>query len=235
MVATRPRATLENTLGEHQYRRSEPGQSLRSAPAGNAGAAESPLEPLTHVEPVPVRVRFAVHVADGPWQIQQWRPVSVEPADPTEPGTVAIEVFTDEAEGYYLNLTSGDPSIMVRWRLPEDETGVAGQGGEPQPLAITLSYNEAGRWMDGGERVDPVPMPAEIQEWLAEFVRLHYRPETKHKQRGPKPSFMRRDEFADMIERERRRLQRAAAEAGTNEGRPGAADTASRADGNQGG
>ncbi|NLD68225.1 MAG: DUF3305 domain-containing protein [Limnobacter sp.] len=185
-------------------------------------------EPLTRIEPIPVRVRFACEVAGGRWQFRQWRLVDVSPTDESDrrdggtdrggdgvspdgasPGggaaaPLAIELFPDEAQGYYLNLTSGEPSIMVKWRLPEDESGIVGDAGEPLPLAVTLSYDEAGRWMDGGERVDRVPMPAAMAEWLAEFVRLHWKPEEKRKRRGPRPSFMSREEFEQMVERERR-------------------------------
>ena len=65
-----------------------------------------------------------------------------------------------------------------------------------------LRRDEAGRWMDGGEMVDRVPMPGEMAAWLAEYVQLHYRPEKSRKRRGAKPSFMRREEFAAMADRE---------------------------------
>ena len=165
-------------------------------------------EPLTRIEPIPVRVRFACEEAGGRWQLRQWRLVDVSPVDRSESRgdsePLAIELFPDEAQGYYLNVTSGEPSIMVKWRLPEDESGVVGEAGEPLPLAVTLSYDEAGRWMDGGERVDRVPMPGAMAEWLSEFVRLHWKPEEKRKRRGPRPSFMSRDEFEQMVDRERR-------------------------------
>jgi hypothetical protein len=200
-------------LGEHEYRRSNAGSAGRREDSALPDPSARGREPLLHVDPIPVCVRFVEHVTERPWRVSHWRPEAVEPVDASAPDAVAIEIFPDEAEGYYLNLTSGEPSIMVRWRLPEDESGVAGEAGEPAALAITLSYNEAGRWMDGGERVDRLPMPPEMCEWLAEFVRLHWRPETRHKQRGPKPSFMQRNEFSDMVERERQRLLRAQAEA----------------------
>ena len=161
-------------------------------------------QPLTRVAPLPVRVRFAAQAVGGRWQATQWRLVDVMPAEPSEPSDLAIELFADEAQGYYLNLTSGEPSIMVKWRLPEDESGVVGDAGAPLPLAVTLSYDEAGRWMDGGERVDRVPMPAAMAEWLAQFVRLHWKPEEKRKRRGTKPSFMSREQFEQMVEIERR-------------------------------
>jgi hypothetical protein len=57
------------------------------------------------------------------------------------------------------------------------------EGVEPaaHPAIVTLSYNQAGRYMDGGERVDPVPMPDSIRAWLAAYVAVHYKPEAKRK------------------------------------------------------
>jgi hypothetical protein len=40
--------------------------------------------------------------------------------------------------------------VFVMWRMREDD-GVP----PAEPFIVTLSYNEAGRFMDGGERVDP--------------------------------------------------------------------------------
>jgi hypothetical protein len=108
-------------------------------------------------------------------------------------------VHRDEGEGYYLNLESPEPSIFVKWRLKEEVPGVPA---EPEAIAISLSYNEAGRWLDAGETVDRVLMPMEMLPWLAEFTQLHYEPEGKKKKRGPKPSFMTRSEFSDMTTRE---------------------------------
>ena len=31
---------------------------------------------------------------------------------------------------------------------------------------MTLSYNEAGRLLDAQERVDNVPLPADVRDWL---------------------------------------------------------------------
>jgi len=54
-----------------------------------------------------------------------------------------IELFRDEAEGYYLNLSSGAPVIFVMWRL-EDDRGV--------PKIVTVSYNEAGECSTAANR-----------------------------------------------------------------------------------
>jgi len=162
-------------------------------------------EPLRDIEPVPVEVVFERRETGSAWQPFAWRPVAVEPASDDPAAPLAIRLFVDEAEGYYLNLTTADPSIFVLWRLPSDESGIVG-GSDAEPphaLAVTVSYNEAGRWMDGGERVDRVPMPGPMQSWVAEYVTLHYVPERGRKRKGARPSFMQRDEFEAMAERER--------------------------------
>lgn len=128
------------------------------------------------------------------WQSERWAPIEVVPdageagprlltedsecAQWLHPG-FAIELHRDEAEGYYLNLTTPTPYVFVMWRM---EDGLAA------PKVVTVSYHEAGRMMDGGEQVDGVPMPPGLMAWVDEFVRMHYRPEPK-KQKIRPPSF----------------------------------------------
>jgi len=88
-----------------------------------------------------------------------------------------LELFRDEAEGYYLNLSSGAPVWFVVWRIDEDDPSRA------WPEAVSLSYNEAGRRLDAQERVDNVPLPAEQAAWLQAFTDEHYRPEAKKRRR----------------------------------------------------
>ena len=76
----------------------------------------------------------------------------------------------DEAEGYYLNVVTNDPRVFVLWRM-EGEQGL--------PVEVTVSFNEAGRWLDGGHSVDGVAMPAEIYAWVGDYVEKNYRPEPK--------------------------------------------------------
>ncbi len=89
------------------------------------------------------------------------------------PGHV-IRLQRDEAEGYYLNITSPQPKVFILWRM-HDEVA--------RPAFITVSYNEGTRWADSGESVDGVPLPAELLPWMAEFVEQHYRPEPRKKKR----------------------------------------------------
>jgi len=143
------------------------------------------------------------------WVSEQWRPAAVVPIGETgleaganerrDPECVAdgpdgttwrfpgcsIELHPTEAEGYYLNITSETPRVFVMWRPAED-------GGQPaaRPQTVTVSYNEAGRLMDGGEKVDTVPMPEVLLAWIRPFVAEHYKPEPRRKMK-------RNDPFAD--------------------------------------
>jgi Protein of unknown function (DUF3305) len=88
-----------------------------------------------------------------------------------------VSLHRDEAEGYYLNLTSGAPVWFVMWRIDDTDPSLA------WPELVTLSYNEAGRLLDAQERVDNVPLPDEAIAWLQSFTDAHYRPEPKQRKR----------------------------------------------------
>ncbi len=90
-----------------------------------------------------------------------------------------LELFTDDAEGYWLNLTSPTPSIFVMWRLQEDD----GQAPRAVPQALSLSYHDAGRWLDAQETVDNVPAPAEVVAQMRAFTEAFHVPEVKKRQR----------------------------------------------------
>ena len=94
------------------------------------------------------------------------------------PGLV-VELFRDDAEGLFLNLSTERPAVWVMWRA--DETGAP--DALPAPQIVTLSYTDAGRWLDAQERVDQVPAPAAMVEWLRAFVAEHYQPEAKRRKR----------------------------------------------------
>lgn len=84
----------------------------------------------------------------------------------------AVELYTDEAEFYFANITSPEPRVFILWRFEDDLA---------RPALVTVSYGVAARMMDAGEQVDGVPMPAEIRAWVADFVNRHYKPEEKKK------------------------------------------------------
>lgn len=88
-----------------------------------------------------------------------------------------LELFRDEAEGYYLNLSSGAPVWFVMWRIDDDDPSRA------WPETVSVSYTEAGRWLDAQERIDNVPLPADLVGWLQAYTDEHYRPEPKKRRR----------------------------------------------------
>ena len=119
------------------------------------------------------------------WVDFAWEPWSVLPGFPDgEPRLLVEEAgvlqrlhpgFTlllhrDEAEGYYLNVSASEPRVFVLWRM---------EGEQALPLEVTVSSEEAGRWLDGGHSVDGVAMPPEIYAWVGEYVEKNYRPEPK--------------------------------------------------------
>ena len=85
-----------------------------------------------------------------------------------------LRLARDEAEGYYLNLTSPEPKVFILWRA---------QDGVARPERMTVSYGEGTRWADSGEQVDGVPIPDELLPWMAAFVEANYRPEPPKKKR----------------------------------------------------
>jgi len=99
-----------------------------------------------------------------------------------------LNLFLDEAEGYYLNVSATTPCWFVMWRLEEDidryidsqSLSVAkAEDAIAVPHRICVSYNEAARLLDGGESVDTIAMTDEHAAWLQEFVNENYRPEPK--------------------------------------------------------
>jgi hypothetical protein len=92
-----------------------------------------------------------------------------------------VELFRDDAEGYYLNATTPAPCWFVLWRM-EEEPGLADEP-MPRPTMVSLSYHDAGRWLDAQETVEQVPAPPQVVEWMQAFVDEHYVIEPKKRKR----------------------------------------------------
>jgi Protein of unknown function (DUF3305) len=149
----------------------------------------------------PVAVVMQRTPLDNRWATERWDPVAVLPqADVAAAGGPSVRIRDDatctqwrfdglvvelhraEAEGYHLNLVAPDPKVFVNWRMHDEQV-------VPPvfPVLVTVSYNEAARIMDGGERVDAVPLPDVLREWMAPFVAEHYKPEPRKKVRRNDP------------------------------------------------
>ena len=92
-----------------------------------------------------------------------------------------VELYADDAEGYYLNVTTNAPCWFVLWRM-EEEANIAD---EPiaKPEMVSLSYHDAGRWLDAQETVEQVPLPPDVITWLKAFVDQHHVNELKKRKR----------------------------------------------------
>ncbi|WP_396435571.1 DUF3305 domain-containing protein [Limnohabitans sp.] len=142
--------------------------------------------------------REAVQGPMARWQSHRWVLAEVVPQEPgfgdqarclrqtddealwLYPGW-RLELFTDDAEGYWLNLSSPTPCIFVMWRMQEEASP------DPMPRAVpqamSLSYHDAGRWLDAQETVENVPAPPELLALLRSFTEAFYVPEEKKRQR----------------------------------------------------
>jgi hypothetical protein len=90
----------------------------------------------------------------------------------------AVELFADECKGYFLNLTSGAPVWFVMWRAAD------GDASRAQPGGVSLSYIMSDRWLSVDEKVDTVPVPGDIEEWLRVFTNEHFKIDEPRRQRA---------------------------------------------------
>lgn len=152
--------------------------------------------PLMSEMPTSVTQRWAAAVVmertplTNRWASEKWESKSVVPdLDPAALPRVLldnagllqvlfsgfqIKLQRDEAEGYYMNITSPQPKVFVLWRMGESWA-------EPQQL--TVSYHEGSRWLDSGESVDGVPLPVELVPWMAAYCEENYHPEPQKKRK----------------------------------------------------
>ena len=119
------------------------------------------------------------------WVDCVWEPWSVLPGFPDGQARLLVEeagvmqwlhpgftlrLHRDEAEGYFLNVSAAQPRVYILWRM---------EGEQALPAEVTVSSEEAGRWLDGGHSVDGVAMPREIFAWVGDYVEKNYHPEPK--------------------------------------------------------
>jgi hypothetical protein len=133
-------------------------------------------------QPIEVPARAPQPVADAPQEVQPLPGAAVVDGARYWLFTgLHVTLFRDDAEGLFLNLESPSPCFWVFWRADEERL----LDGEPMavPQIATLSYHDAGRWLDAQEKVDQVPAPPEVVEWLRAFVADHHHLEPKRRKR----------------------------------------------------
>ena len=150
------------------------------------------------------QVRVAVlmrrEAVSGPmsrWQSHRWTVAEVLPQEPgfgdqprclrqSEDEVVwlypdwSVALYPDDAEGYWLNATAPTPAFFVMWRMSEPD-----DGSEPIAVvhAVSLSYHDAGRWLDAQEKVETAAAPPDVVQGLMAFAEQHFVPEPKRRQR----------------------------------------------------
>ena len=155
-----------------------------------------------------VRLVYEPSRETGQSDVGGWRLVGMVPEDAgLEPADVAarrvlgpavpLTLSRDEAHGYYLNLTSPEPSLFVLPRLPDVNAATVMRRlrEPPESVDITVSYAEGARWMDGGMVVVRTALPEALLGWIAEFTQHHIPIEGPKKRSRYRPSFLSREEF----------------------------------------
>lgn len=120
------------------------------------------------------------------WAREVWKPVAVIPGAPMafwkelmregevidyHAGTVVMELFRADVEGYLVSLNMDVPSVWVI--MDRDETNESPS--DWFVSAVTASAHEALDALDSGESiVEAVPIPETLASWIKEFVDMHY-------------------------------------------------------------
>lgn len=131
-------------------------------------------------------------ISGNRWITESWHALGVTVGDLSGPGSgeprllvegpraaqylwtgLRVELFPDEAESYYHNLTVDSPGCYVLARTQDD--------GMPRPVLVTLSFDAGQAYQEGGETVYSVPLPPELYRAAEAFVLAHYVPEKRRK------------------------------------------------------
>ena len=160
---------------------------------------------MKHQETLPLGVVLERRRIDNPWKDFDWRPLAVIPGaaafDPEgewrvlregedwihyHSGTLSLELFRRETEGYKVNLSHDPPRIFVVLRDGAD----AGGAHDIVPFLVTACPYEAQDYMDSGEDiVEAVVMPADVIAFVQAFIDRHHvdEPFVKRKQKPHDP------------------------------------------------
>ena len=141
-------------------------------------------------ETLPLGVVLERRRLDNPWQDYVWKPVAVIPGagacDPRgewptlaagedwahfHAGTLMLELFRKETEGYKVNLSQQPPRLFVVLRSGEDmdcDHDVA-------PFLVTACPYEAQDYLDSGEEtVEVVAMPDGVIAFVQAYIDTHH-------------------------------------------------------------
>jgi len=141
-------------------------------------------------EQLPLGVVLERREVDNPWTDYAWKAVAVIPGagslDPRgewrilesgpdwvryHAGTLSLELFPKETEGYKVNLSQHPPRVFVGMRSGEDMES----SHDLVPFIVTVCPYEAQDYLDSGEeQVEPVAMPDGVIGFLRAFIDQHH-------------------------------------------------------------
>lgn len=126
-------------------------------------------------------------VTHGQWTLPSWSGVAAlageRMGDPSARGVLVrsddeveqylysgfrVELYRDNAEGYWFNLAGKEPALYILCHEPPD--------GGIEPFSVTADPNEASAAVEGDDKVFAVPMPPEVFRQIEEFVVKYYVP-----------------------------------------------------------
>jgi Protein of unknown function (DUF3305) len=134
---------------------------------------------------MPISVVVERRASNSPWLDHVWRPIGILPRAASDPGkllaegegwahyqggTLDLELFRGETEGYLTNLSQSQPVVFVVLRQNDQADGM-----EYVPFLATACPYEAMGYTEGNDDVvEAVPMPSEVADWVREFVTHHH-------------------------------------------------------------
>ena len=143
----------------------------------------------------PVSIIMERRPASNPWIEESWEAVGITVGEPGmevhrgqplkihEDGPVTqylhggftLRLHEDECESYYHNLMTPRPRCYVMARPDEREV--------PVPFLVGMSFDEAHAYLEAGDLVYAVAIPAELYRWCEAYVLARYVPERKYKRK----------------------------------------------------
>ena len=133
-------------------------------------------------------------VQQGRWSVPSWRAVSVVAGEHLAGKSagqttiyeddgeaqylwsgLTLELYRDQAEDYWYNLTSDRPSLFVICHESPD--------GELTPFRITADQVAASGCLESDDQVFAVPIPPELYLRLEQFVVAHFVPQKPKKRK----------------------------------------------------
>lgn len=88
---------------------------------------------------------------------------------------LSVTLYKDECESYYHNLMSPKPGCYVITDKEDSE--------QPIPFKVSMSFDEAHSYQEGGKEIFAVDIPNELYLWIEAYVLDNYFPEKKRKRK----------------------------------------------------